>query len=437
MNRVGECYHSFLYDNLEKYQYIKDQDGFNMSFVKIPNSDKFLFYIRMLGVIPAYFGKEIIPGFTDENKTYLENTLDPKMFKKLKFGKNFFWGNWGNNSTIDNIIFFVGWYKDGNIIIDKKIKPLAYTNLPVFIDGRKSGQYVFTDIRMFRHGGKIICYDSYITSMYEIKIHQNEILTLMRKVNNPLFNKYRFYFHHSFCNNIKEDDKNWAYVNTTEIEGIKYWRFLNWFQNGALTQSLIPMNVLTKECLKLPLINMKKDKIDGLNEEGLGSFSFGTPFLDITHLIKNNSSTITYSGIAAGHLKLNRMNEFSHPGIKKFIDDIEKKLPKYENYIPHNSYYYLTYLMNLIGYNNGTYELIFSNAFLLFPTENKYKFSINFPMGIEIDSDREKNVLISMGIGDYYNYIMNINISTFTNLCVHNLEHFNKDDFKCKLIIIS
>ena len=439
MNRVGLSYHNFFYNNLEKYQYIKNQDGFNMSMVKIPKTNKFLFCTRLLGVIPAYFGKEIIPGFTDENKAYLEKKLPAEMFKKLAFGKNFFWGNWANNSTIDNVIFFVGSYKDGNLIIDENIKPLAFTNLPIFFEGRKSGQYVYTDIRLFSHENKMLCYDSYMTSIYEFKVHNNEILTSIKKVDNPLFKKYYFYFQHSFCDNIKEDDKNWAFVNTTEVEGIKYWRFLNWFENGVLTESLIPVDPKIKDCLKLPIINMKKDKINGLNEEGLGSFSLGTPFLNVTEHIDNsnnkkNKKKIVYSGIAAGHLKINRQTEFTEPGILQIIKDIETELPKYENYIPHNSYYYLTYLMNLIEYADGTFKLKFSNAFLMFPTENKYKFSINFPMGIELENHKTKNVLISMGIGDYYNYIMNISLNPFIKFCIHDLENFDKTQFRGKII---
>jgi len=160
---------------------------------------------------------------------------------------------------------------------------------------------------------------------------------------------------------------------------------------------------------------MDGDIIDGLGSKELPMFSFGTPMVTTS----NNEK------IGCGHIKIIINYNYTNSKIKNFILKIKKKLNKKygENYIEHISYMYLIYFFKLT--NNKT-KMFISNAFLLLKKKLKYKFSINFPMSINIKNNK---LYLSYGYGDYYNMIAVFNEQKLLKFINHDVSNFNINNY--------
>ena len=199
---VGKSYYSFFKKTLKPYNYIKNQDGFNLSFCSI-DKNKQLYCVRFLGHVAAYFNEDIIPGnYSNISRQFIEKKLD----RQIKFGKNFFWNCW-TDTLLDNTVFFVGSYKNGKIFIDKKIKPYIISNEKAFTNINE-GLLKYNDIRVVNINNEIYCYDGLITSIYGIKIIDNAI-HIPINMDNDVYKKYFFYFKKkicSKCDNVNSSD---------------------------------------------------------------------------------------------------------------------------------------------------------------------------------------------------------------------------------------
>ena len=407
ISTFGDKYHKFLGEMVKPYNYIRGQDGFNMGMIRI-GENKYLFCVRVLGVIPAYFGEPIVPGNYSGSEKYIREKLGKNVANKISFGKNFFWGEW-NKSLIDNTIFFVGYLdsKTLNFEIDTKIKPYAIMNYPI-----KDLKYFYSDVRLFQFRDKIFCYDGYISGIYQITIENSQITGAF-----PLLEgmtKLTFYV--DVCKNIKEFDKNWAYLTSNIYDGVPYTVFLNWFEKGTVTMSYLPKKAKIKDCLKKVAIVMKGDKIEGLGTDTFPMFSFGTPMFEV---IKDKL------WIGSGHIKILTSLQYKNPEIAKFQTEVSKLKQKY-NYISHLSYYYLTYHI-VVMKDNDKWSMFISDGYLYIPIKKQYVFSINFPMGIDVNND---NVIISMGFGDYYTGVVGYGLREFIKMCGHSVEHFEIPKYK-------
>lgn len=398
----GDKYHKFFRKTLKKYNYIKHQDGFNMSLLRL-EKNKYLFCIRVLGIIPVYFGEEVIPG----NNANLKFKLDIYRKDKISYGKNFFWNNW-NRFLIDNSIFFVGYLDDEtfDFKIDKKIKPFVVSNYSINIPN-----YFYSDIRLFKSRNKIFCYDGFISSIIEISIKNDEIKGGFYLAEG----KVDLLFYIDICINIKKYDKNWSFIKITSHDNQPYFMFLNWFENGYLTVSYIPLNVKNKDCIKKNIIKMKGDLIDGIGNKKLPMFSFGTPMFQLNE----------NEWIGSGHIKIINTYKYENDELNNFKIQL-LELNKEYNYVEHLSYVYLTYHI-LLSKNNGEWKMLISDAFLYIPVEKKYVFSINFPVGIDVNNG---NVIVSMGFGDYYTGIISYKLEEFKKLCIHDIQYFETNKFK-------
>ena len=303
MNFIGENYHSFLNKNLKKYNYIYNQDGFNMSFIPIDDKS-YLFCTRLLGTIPAYFGEDVKPGNYSNNKDFIKMKLKKsnknKELEMIDFGENFFWGSWTKN-LLDNSIFFVGNIEKNNgkhkIIVNEKIKPYVINNFPVILNNKRSDIFFYSDIRLIKYEDKILCYDGFVSSIYEIKISNNTIYTSFNITDDAFFKTNILYHKTSLCNNIRNYDKNWSFVKKTTKDNTDYLLFLNWFKQGKLIITYVPYLKNINDCINENIISMKKDIIDGLGNDKSGMFSFGVPLIEY----KCNDE---YCGIGMGHIKI-------------------------------------------------------------------------------------------------------------------------------------
>lgn len=408
--RSGPDYNSFLKNKTKKNQYIPKNDGFNMSMLNM-KGNTYLYALRVLGTTTAYKGYKIVPGNFSGKKEAICKKVGEFICSRIDFGKNFFWGDW-NADFNDNTILFVGKLsgKDSlSIIPDTKIKPYVFSNIK--LDGIP---YKYSDVRLFTANGKLYCYDGYITTIYEIIITATG-LTVKKAYD-------------GICKNIKTFDKNWSYVSVVKRtpHTQQYFMFLNWFENNTLTASYINLQK-PSECIKEPLIIMKRDTISGLGNKVLPMFSFGTPLFEL-------KKGKLWLGV--GHTKIMTTMKYQNQKIIDFKFAINNTLRSAGNYIQHNSYYYLVYfyMLELIEKTSSTgfgkYKMILSDSYLYYFPEQKYTFSINFPMGIDIRGD---SVYVSLGVGDYYNFIIKESLSYVKGLCRHNLEEFDASKYDFKL----
>lgn len=423
---VGDSYHNFLEKNLPQYVYIKGQDGFNMSALSINDKEE-LYCFRMIGRLPAYFGEEIIPG------NYSETTI-PKILQYVRsIGKNFFWNHWMDRGTNDATIFFVGSFVDGKIIINNNILPKYFQNVPVYQNKpitkntcptNSSSLLSLGDIRLFRSGKKIFYYDGNVSMIQEILITDNEIIltgknlyiqTFLCNINEPDY-YYKIY------------DKNWSFVEFDIIN--KQFLFLYWFEEEGVSMIYVN-NKFNSGCVKKTIVKYKKDKILGLGSTTLPLFSFGST------TIKLKSQQFSQDFIGVGHIKIIKNFKFDEASkINLFRNKLSSQLiNKFgDNYIEHNSYFYLMFFFRLLKNEKGKYAMLISDSYLPINLDenNKYKFSIIFPMSIFF----KNNLLnITAGEGDYYNIILSFDPQFVKNLCKHNVKLFDADKYNYSYLL--
>jgi hypothetical protein len=419
-HRVGNNYHSFLKKNLKKYYYITDQDGFNMSCCKLDN-DRELYCIRFLGLVPAYFGDEVIPGnYSIFSKKYIEKKLGDR---KLKIGKNFFWNSW-TETLLDNTIFFVGSYNNSTINVDLSIKPFIISNKAAFTTINE-GSLKYNDVRLININGSYFCYDSLITSIYQIKIVDNKI-SIPLNLDDDVYSKELFYFKNKLCNKCENDkcyykkfDKNWSFVDTTK----EHFEFINWFENGYVTNTLISKK--NGLCYKNNIIEMKGYKIDGLGTDEMPMFSLGSPFIKL-----ETTNDEIFNGVSAGHLKLISTKYYNNVNLSMFFEKL-KKYKNIDNYIEHNSYIYMCYYIHMIKYKDGSYKMFISDGYLYIDQKEKYLFSICFPMG---GFEKNNKISFSYGYGDFYNYMIDFEKKELLSLIKHDISNIDINKYHFHLI---
>ena len=425
-----DTYYDFFEKTLKKYNYIRNQYGFNMSMCKLDNNME-LYCVRYLGTIPAYFDEEIIPGnYSNTSKKFIKAKTDAN----IKFGKNFFWNSW-TETLLDNTIFFVGSYKNKKLIVNYNIKPYIISNKHA-LTNINEGTLKYNDVRLCNLNNKIYCYDGLITSIYEVKVIENTIYVPLF-MDEPIYESHHFYFKNKLCNTnklcnintndeyFKKFDKNWSIVEIIKKDDNKYFEFINWYENGYVTNTLI--NMKTGGGIKNNIIKMENDIIDGLGNAYLPMFSFGTPFLKI----ENADSNIIFTGIAVGHTKIIILKSYDNENIDNFIKKKIELLDILDNYIQHNSYIYLAYYIKLIKYKDGTYDMFISDSYLYIDMSQKYIFSICFPMGI---IEKNNKYVMSHGYGDYYNYMVEYDKNKLLKKIKHNVKLFDKSKYKFKII---
>lgn len=429
---IGHIYQKFLETNLKPYNVIKNNDGFNLSMISLSGIDKhtdsdFLVHVRYNGVLPAYFGEEVIPGNYSSSESYIKNKLNKanqSAINKIKFGKNFIWNNWGETSTpIDNLVLFVASIKNKQFKVIENIKPIAYTNIPVYIKD-KLAQHKYADVRLFRIDNKIFMYDGSISGIFEILLLDNQLhCSIKMDTSDPFYKQHRLYYNRNFCGNIKEFDKNWAFVEPIQEGRTTYYTFLNWYERNSVSMSYIDKNPVNKPCVKKLIIKQNKDIISGLDPNfETGMFSFGSPFLPLSR------TDTSYEGVAVGHIKIMyTSHKYKNPILTEFLKKVDE-LNKSDTFISHTAYYYLMYYIHLKR-KNDKYEMFISDSYLYVPKDStKYKFSLNYPMSINKYGKSE--YVISMGIGDYYTYLLYMSANDIIKKCKHNVAEFDLSKYK-------
>ncbi len=342
---------------------------------------------------------------------------------------------------VDNTVFFVGHYKDGKIHINKKIKPyVIFNKIAEENEPHNKNKYMYNDVRLCNAHGTIYCYDGRITSIYQIRVIDDNIYipTTWDEIDNePIYKKMSFYHKDNICSvkgsgkYFKSFDKNWSLVDVVGDGDDRVIEFLNWYRDEYVTNILYD----GKSCVENKIIEMKKDLIKGIGDDDFPLFSFGTPF----YKLENKNDNIVYDGIAVGHTKIRTIIEYNNPNINKFLDDMyDALLPYGKKYIEHFNFLYLCYFIRLQKIKNNDnveYKMHISDSYLFLNKnkkyEDQYKFSIFFPMGIIVEND---NVLVSAGEGDYYNCMLEFDLDSVLENTKHDVEYFDKSKYEFKLV---
>lgn len=422
---IGKFYYKFLTNKLKKYNFLRNQDGFNISCCKLDDNQE-LYCVRYLGSVAAYFDEEIIPGnFSYYSKKFIDGKPTTK---KISYGKNFMWNSW-NETLLDNTIFFVASYENNNFKINENIEPYVISNKTAYTSINTTIALKYSDVRLFKINNDIYCYDGLISSIYQIKIINNKIYVPLN-LDDDVYNTNYFYYNNKLCSTCdkpvnnenlglvfeKKYDKNWSFI----LFKNNYFEFLNWFENGHVTITFIDKS--SKCCYKRNIIKMEGDIIDGLGNNKLPMFSFGTAFININ----TDDKDIEFQGIAVGHTKIILTKLYDNENIKLLFNDINN-LRLDESYIEHNSYIYMCYFIKLIKYKNNTYDMYISDSYLFIDKNQKYKFSIIFPMGL---FEKNNSIVMSYGYGDYYTYLMEFNKEQLLKKITHNVKNFNINNYK-------
>ena len=447
MQYLGDQYREFLKKQLphQLSAFVPNTDGFNCSLIRL-NEKRFLFCVRFLGTRKAYDGKVVVPGNYSRpgQCEQIKANIPATVALKLVCGVNFFWNQWFSTHLVDNTVFLVMQQRDGDngaLTLVSSIRPLFIHQAPVELNDRICGEMCnrihYTDVRLFRDSnGRILCYDAYITAIYELRVLRNRIVcaavpqTVPRDVS--LYAKTRV------CFEDRQFDKNWAFIE--EKNG--YFDFLNWFEPDGVTRTRIPVIPGVTSCVKDTIIRYGRDALSGVPDSPLsGAFSLGTPF---TPIPKGGSTRGDdyYEGVAMGHIKLSRSMRYSNPKIGDFIKELAAHIfgdeQRAKRTVLHFSFHYLCYFLWLRRSDNK-YTLSVSDAFLLVPTHvphGAYNFTINFPMGIDVSVEKDPVITATMGIGDFHTVACRFPLEEVLRSCVHDVSRFDNAKYGYKIRIM-
>lgn len=419
--------------NIISHNYVKfyeNYSGFNMCSINIENGYK-ISCIRF--IIPDKNEEIMIPG-------HVNNCPYQKFPIKYKcIGKNFIWNNWSNNDSNkefhDNIILLT----DEN---DNIIKIFHLTNYKNEIKNLcnisdKKLQIIFgaDDMRICK-----IDNDFFLTSSdLEIILKFNILDDYTLKINKvysgftPLgkFRNIPLY-------DYKYDENNFLY--SKYLFWFEYYKkeSLNVLSNGEIFEENGEIFEETSDknsdflyiSGQQQIIKYLSSGILGVGTNDSPMFSFGT------NLIKIDDNCY----LGAGHIKIktkkeeyskekNHYNENSNIFmVQQIIHEI--MIAKYgDEYIYHrgsspygnSGFIYMTYFY-LLKNENENITFLFSDPFLIIDERMEYKFSLMFTIGIYKEDDK---IVITSGIGDFYNSITKFNFDDVINMCNHNITKTN------------
>lgn len=387
--------------------------AFNPSISAYPNRKGYLFAVRvMFHHKPGY--REIVPGN-----------------QRLEEGKNFWWKDHYSPELDGGTLYF---YADAQL---KQFTAMLPQDL-----GSYSSWVHNIDVRVIARKDDFMVFDP------RRQIIASRIdwisLSALPRVGSLRFdgqipnarrgNNFGLIFANFFT-------KNYLYIDWFFKEGIK-------FTNANPRE--ITSKILNYVDPKYPLIGLgstvEQENDAGNNAQIMPLFSFGS-----THLQIGNN---TYLGV--GHTKIyvdeNEHTYKENSAIdltrKNLVNDLKQEFGN--RYIRHDlysskynvrtSYHYLMYFywFKLDGKRNPV-EMKMSDSFLpidvaaALDPEN-YIFSLVFPMGIAEKHDEPETLLLSMGMGDYYAAVIEMQKDKILELCRHDATHLDMKDYEYKIM---
>jgi len=435
LDYVGEGYISFLRQTCKPYQVLPSCEGFNLSMVEL-DASRFLFCVRMLGTVPAFFGEEVVPG----NFSSRGEFMAARGFQmEVPVGKNFVWNNWGE-TLIDNTVFFVGTFTSGSgIVVDKAVQPAVLSSSAI----SSVHKTTHGDVRLARCGGTIYAYDAYLTSMYTVHVTKDRVITMFdihrSGIKGSGVDTTKTFSRHFICEqdrkklgihssvpqadeeaNVKTNfDKNWALIWT---ERAKRFRFLKWWIHGEVLGVDVVVSAEAITCEQKSLLKMEGDRLLGRRgSKTLPMMSLGSPMAELPA-----QEGERFRGIACGHAKINRTAPYESAGLSEFRSKVRELVSgDAGSYIEHNSFMYMPFLLLYVEHTNGRKKLCISDVFFPYKRsgrKRKYNFSLMYPMSVVV---RGPDLLISGGIGDYYTFVATLSLRSAVDACRHDVRKFD------------
>lgn len=416
--------------------------AFNTSIAKIDNNN----YIYAVRYSWSPDILKLVPG------------NDEKCEKTFEIGINYWWNHW--NSVIrkfDNFtLFFIGNYEKNNIKPLKIISSVKYKHNILKEIGKNefSNSIQDNDLRIINMNNQIYLHDSDLKNIYICKlIDENNYLEISNEFSADYVRGKNFGILNMYEKKI---------LNDTEL----FFRFTDWFyesgKKGAgvylydvpLDKELIFSGATVNQIVikyeneyilsgkgSTFTENLEDIKLYGKNYGIMPLFSFGTPH------VKYTSKKFGECFLGVGHIKIHSDDDKyiykQNSNIQNFRNNLYQDLKNQfgDKYIRHmgtgkapDCYGYI-YMMYFYLINNDLNKMILSDSFLPVDLDEKleYRFSLIFPMGLT--KKDEQNVLISGGEGDYYSIQMEFNIEEIENLCIHNVQKTDLNNYGYKFIV--
>jgi hypothetical protein len=431
---------NFEYIDFLKYVFAYNDAGittryrcYNTSIVK-SHDGRFIYAVRFT-IITTDINFDVIPG----------NSVDCRIPSNIEYGHNFWWNNWrGRYPGNDITYFFIGDHRKRQLQLLKLQSAETNLNFPR-INGYEFHEH---DLRLTRINNIIYCYDTSLRFISQL-ILNNDTLVFV-----PL-NTYKFL---TGKNIPLLDYKNkaislidWFYSEGVRflicekangpfcLVGEEYWIKSDYNPDDRTNGGTI-------SGIGSYMTNKEDDIVEYGNNYGITPmFSFSTPHV--------NFNDIT---IGCGHIKIHaNIDKFPYlpnSTIQNFRQNLYIQLKESygDRYIRHfgttmppmcDGYIYMLffYIINKAGkykefniYDN----MILSDAYLPLYTKTKlpdtefdhdYKFSLIFPMGLEIDNE---TIIVTAGYGDFYSVALEYNVYDILSRCKHNIKNINMSHYQ-------
>lgn len=430
----------------------------------------------------------IIPG----NDEKCESNICPN---RKPFGKYFWWNNWHNttlgidiltyenkNLQKENIIYIDDYLPNEDSRIIKEDARYFYVYNPEVTYIIKF-EFNINEEEKFKIVKIIIRYGSGLKENNQsvIKI-TDDFIDYFDWFYNDGVHIYRY-----LLKEITPNNSNYGIIFKKTLSAPSYDFFKNipLYQMDEKQLIVIPINSLYKILGESPVIfnsrskkdieyykkkividnaNIEKEKKEiGNNFDIMPFFSFSTPAIKIPIMINEKQM---YLGL--GHLKIHSDNKrflykdgsniqmfrdnlykdynakFGDKYIKAFgsstldygeYTDVEKIDPRTkEDYIDMeqrfccDGYIYMGYFYLV---SDDYKEMLLSDAFLPLNMDAEYKFSLFFPISIDIIlKDNIYYVNIGAGEGDYYSVELTFLLNEVITMCIHNISNLDMTNFK-------
>lgn len=358
--------------------------------------------------------EEIIPGSPDQN-----------VLKHNRKGQNFFWCTWGRQNYTQMTLYFKCGFdlKNFTLLIPTESPKASYTDIRV----------------MNMNNSSFICCPGDIDFVQQItKIETLDLLGTIEFSEDTFIDMS---FQGKNFSVIELGNETYSYLDWFDKKGL-YYRTNNRF--SGKTQEL---KYLAHNDPDYPILGSGSSLQDGENagkNSGImANYSFTTPNLVYGDIC-----------IGVGHIKIDNDPDVLYKqgsNIDTFRTNLEKEYDNNykENYIRfesnfitqnppvYNAFVYMMYFYTFKKDSEGNIsEFTISDSFLPLPCSNegsKYKFNLIFPMGITLLPD-QLTLLVTAGYGDFHCVAMKIALQDVLDLCVHNIQNLDLNNYKYQII---
>lgn len=348
-------------------------------------------------------------------------------------GHNFWWQDWSNSKLSGGTLYFIA---NPSLDLMEFLWPTPLS----------SSWATSSDIHLFDEQAVFSAKNDEIAANFELAKGMGASWIVFEK---GLANRLRGNNYGLLTLDVPE--KAYSYLDWFYKEGLKLTRFVD----------RVPTHFYLKYDDNFPILGegstVAEDNQAQENAGKMPLFSFGS-----NHLMLTQEEKIGLAGervlpgkifFGVGHSKILVDDDLFKYRDEAKIDLFRKRIirefeAKYgDRYIPHDAfsaqhgigkgYHYLMYFYYaVVDENNNLVAMHMSDSFLptnLKENEASYVFSLAFPMSVARKDLDE--LIIGLGVGDYYSAFITLPKSVLFNLCRHDVTHLSMDDYDFKFML--